>query len=326
MKKQILVIGAGAWGTALANHLANNNCNVLLYTKNLATLQEINQQKTNSQKLPNITLHSGLLATNSYNQNTQNTDMVFIVVPSANCFEVFQQIAVANFHSNTIFVLCSKGFGIQNSQITLLSEVFLKITNQQNFAVLSGPNFALEVAKKQPTITTVASKNHNIANEIILCLNNEHFFAQYSANVLTTEITGIFKNIMAIGCGFLDALDFGYNAKSALVCRGITEIKILCNFFQTEPNLDNPAGFGDIFLTCSSLLSRNYRFGFALGKKQDINPNITYEGAVACNLLADFAVKQQISLDLCKIIAKIINNQHQNDCIILKQLNSAILQ
>jgi len=326
MKKQILVIGAGAWGTALANHLANNDSNVLLYTRNLTTLQEINKSKTNFQKLPNIILHSNLLATNNYNENIQNIDIVFIVVPSANCFEVFQQIAVSNFHPKTIFVMCSKGFGVKNKQIKLLSEIFSEVTNHQNFAVLSGPNFALEVAKKQPTITTVASKNYNIANEIILCLNNENFFAQYSANILTTEIAGIFKNIMAIGCGFLDALDFGYNAKSALVCRGIAEIKILCNFFKTESDLVTAAGFGDIFLTCSSLLSRNYRFGFALGKKQNIDKNITYEGAIACNLLADFAVNQQIPLDLCKVIAKIINNQHQNDCFILKQLNSAILQ
>ncbi len=322
MKKKILVIGAGAWGTALANHLAGNDNSVYLYTKHLTTLQEINQQKTNFQKLPNIILHPNLLATNNYNQNV---DIVFIVVPSANCFEVFQQIAKTNFHPQTIFVLCSKGFGMQNEQINLLSEVFSKITNHQNFAILSGPNFALEVANKQPTITTIASKNYNIAKEIILCLNNEYFFAQYCADVLTTELAGIFKNIMAIGCGFLDALDFGYNTKSALVCRGIAEIKILCSFFKTESNLGTPAGFGDIFLTCSSNQSRNYRFGFALGKKQDINQNTTYEGAVACNLLADFAIKQQISLDLCKVVAKIINHR-QNDLLILKQLNSAILQ
>ena len=323
MKKKILVIGAGSWGTALANHLAGNDCSVFLYTKNLATLQEINQHKTNFQKLPNIILHSNLLAIKIYQQNV---DMVFIVVPSANCYEVFQQIASVNFHPQTIFVLCSKGFGVQNQQIKLLSDIFLETTHYQNFAVLSGPNFALEVAKKQPTITTVASKNYNIAYEIMLCLNNAYFFSQYSTNVLTTEIVGIFKNIMAIGCGFLDALDFGYNTKSALVCRGIAEIKMLCSFFKTESNLATPAGFGDIFLTCSSLLSRNYRFGFALGKKQEINQNIIYEGAVACNLLVDFAIKKQISLDLCKVIAKIINNNEKNDDLILKQLNSAILQ
>jgi glycerol-3-phosphate dehydrogenase (NAD(P)+) len=323
MKKKILVIGSGAWGTALANHLAGNDYSVFLYTKNLATLQEINQQKTNFQKLPNIILHSNLLAINNYNQNA---DIVFIVVPSASCFEVFKQISTINFSSNTIFVLCSKGFGMQNQQIKLLSDIFLEITHYQNFAVLSGPNFALEVAKKQPTITTIASKNQNIANEIMFCLNNSYFFSQYSSNVLATELSGIFKNIMAIGCGFLDALDFGYNAKSALVCRGIVEIEMLCSFFKTESNLNTPAGFGDIFLTCSSLLSRNYRFGFALGTQQDINQNIIYEGAIACNLLADFAIKKQISLDLCKVIAKIINNNKKNDDLIFKQLNSAILQ
>ena len=324
MNKKILVIGAGSWGTALANHLSCNDNFVYLYTKNLATLQEINQQKTNFKKLPNIVLHSNLCATNFYENDV---DIVFVVVPSAHCVEVFWQIAQTKFHQNTIFVLCSKGFGVQNQEINLLSDLFLKITKHHNFAVLSGPNFALEVAKQQPTITTLASENAILANEVILCLNNFHFFAKYSHNVVATEFSGIFKNIMAIGCGFLDALDFGHNAKSALVCRGISEIKMLCHFFQVEASLDNPAGFGDIFLTCSSSQSRNYRFGFALGKKQDINQQNTCEGALACGLLADFAIKKQISLDLCKVIAKIIADvQNYDSSAILQQLNSAILQ
>jgi glycerol-3-phosphate dehydrogenase (NAD(P)+) len=249
------------------------------------------------------------------------------VVPSSNCVEVFEKIAQTSFGSNTIFVLCSKGFGVQNKQINFLGDLFFTITKNKNFAILSGPNFALEVATKKLTTTTVASENKNLANKIILCLNNYHFCAKYSHNIMTTEIVGIFKNIMAIGCGFLDALDFGYNAKSALICQGIAEIKILCNFFQVEATLDNPAGFGDIFLTCSSNQSRNYRFGFALGKKQNIDKNIMCEGAVACGLLVDFAIQKQISLDLCKIIAKIIaNNQNCHSFAILQQLNSAILQ
>lgn len=308
---KILVIGAGTWGTAIANHLAINQNEVFLSTIEPDVVKEINQKNTNSKYLLNIKLSKNLVATDKF---VGDVDMVFIVVPSDVIKSVFEKIKSTNFKKNCIFVICSKGF--EKNSLSLLSDAFVKIVKNENFAVLSGPNFAIEVANQVPTVTSIACTNKNIANKIIKVLKNENFNALYFDDPRTAEICGIVKNILAIGCGLVDGLDLGVNTKSALLIKGISEIQMICKKIKASTDLANPAGFGDIFLTCSSTKSRNNTLGTLIAKGQNplkLSPKsgdkkITYEGVNSAKIIVEFSKKLKLKLDLCETIAKIIDN------------------
>lgn len=307
--KKIIVIGAGSWGTAIANLLAKNSHQVLLSANIKEVFDEITQESTNKNYLPDIKLSENLKAISSFEKEIQTADFVFIVVPSLNAAEVFNEISQAKINENCKFVICSKG--VEKESLNLLGDAFENITNIKDHAVLAGPNFAIEVAQEIPTITTIAAKDKELANQVIAILNNDYFKAQYSNDPRTAEICAIVKNIIAIGCGITDGLGLGINAKSAVVMKGISEIQILCEAFNTSKDLTNAAGFGDIFLTCSSTKSRNNSLGVMIAKGKthaDIKKetNTTYEGAASAEAIAQIAKKYKLQLDLCDAIAKIL--------------------
>lgn len=298
---KIMVIGSGTWGTALANHLAINNCIVYLNSIEQDVVNEINQKNSNSKYFPNLKLHKNIKAGSELKNDY---DFVFIVVPSVVIKDVFEKISKNNFKKTCGFVICSKGF--EGKTLSLLSDSFERITKNKNYAVLSGPNFAVEVAREVPSVTTIASKNKKIAQKIIQILNNENFKALYFKDARTAEICGIVKNILAIGCGMVDGLELGVNTKSALLVKGIAEIQALCKKIKASTDLANPAGFGDIFLTCSSTKSRNNNLGMLLALGKEPDKNTTYEGMNSAKIIVEFAKKYKLKLDLCEAISKII--------------------
>lgn len=310
IKSKVLVIGAGTWGTAIANHLALNNNQVILNSIENEVIEEINHTHKNSKYLPNIDLHHNLSASADF---VNDVNFVFIVVPSDICGAIFKKIASYNFIHNPIFIICSKGF--EHEKIRLLSDAFDEITNNKNYVVLSGPNFAIEVAKETPSITTIASYNKKNAAKVIKILNNKNFAASYFKDPKTAEISGIIKNILAIGCGIIDGLELGVNTKSALLVKGIKEIQLLCKAIKCSSDLANGAGFGDIFLTCSSTKSRNNSLGVCLAKGIEADKNLTFEGANSAKIIVLFAQKYNIKLDLCEVLSKIINNRYSKEQI-----------
>lgn len=302
--KKILVIGSGAWGTSIANLLAENKHQVFLSSDRVEVIEEINNKHLNSKFLPGISLGKNLTAISGLKTDV---DFVFIVVPSSVIKIVFAQIAKAGFKKDVIFVICSKG--IESSSLSLLSDSFTKITKVKNYAALSGPNFALEVAQKMPSVTTIASKDKNLATKVIKLLNNKHFKAFYARDPRSAEICGVVKNIIAIACGMADGLDLGVNGKSAVVMKGILEIQALCKALKASVDVTNPAGFGDIFLTCSSSKSRNNSLGRLLAEGKKMDKNTTYEGAVSAKLIVALAKKLKLRLDLCEAVHQIVSGK-----------------
>lgn len=305
--KKVLVIGAGAWGTALANLLAKNSCEVFLSANDAKIIAEINQKKSNQKFLPNVKLNSRIKAVADFGGEINSADFVFIVTPSSSVVQVFEKISKLKISKNCKFVICSKG--VEPKSLMLLSDAFEKITGSKNYAILSGPNFAIEVANEVPTVTTIAAKNKKLGAEVIKILSNNHFRAAYSADPRSAEICGIVKNIIAIGCGIVDGLGLGVNAKAALVMKGISEIQTLCKKFGASIDITNAAGFGDIFLTCSSEKSRNNSLGklIAAGKKPESGK--TYEGAASAQAIAAIAKKLKLKLDLCEGVDEILSKK-----------------
>ncbi len=304
LKEKILVIGAGAWGTSLANLMAKNSYQVFLSSNSSEAIKEINEKRSNSKFLPEIKLSKNIAAISDFNLDV---DFVFIVVPSTSAKKLFEKIAKNKFKKTCSFVICSKG--IEESSLTILSDAFEKITGIKNYAALSGPNFAIEVASELPTVTTIAAKQKKTADKVIKILSNDYFRAQYFKDPRTAEICGVVKNILAIGCGIIDGLELGVNAKAALVMKGISEIQLLCKKFKASVDINSAAGFGDIFLTCSSNKSRNNSLGklIAMGKKPEAGK--TYEGAVSARAVAAIAKKMKLQLDLCEAIHEILSNK-----------------
>lgn len=327
-KPQILVIGSGAWGTAIANLLAGNKKNkkdkVFLFSNDEATIAQINAKKTNEAFLPNIKLNANIQGVNSIADFIGEIDLIFVVVPSNVVKPVLQAIAKHKTKKNLGFVICTKGLESQTLQplSTICKEVFPK----QNCAILSGPNFAIEVAQKIPTITTIATPNKAFFKVVSEALNNDYFQTEYFSDPVTVQICGTLKNIIAIGCGIIDGFGFGQNAKAALISKGTKEIEILCKALKADININNAAGFGDIFLTCATTKSRNNSLGFAIAKGQKYSQIIadktkTFEGAIASQSAKKLAKQLKIKLPLCETINKIIFSDLSQ-----KEIKSLILQ
>lgn len=316
ISQKILVIGAGSWGTAIANLLADNSHQVFLSANIEEVFLEINQNSTNKNYLPEITLNKNLEAIYGFENHINQVDFIFIVVPSFNAADLFKEIAQLKVKKNARFIICSKG--VEKESLEFLGTAFSKITNFKDHAILSGPNFAIEVAQKIPTITNIAAKNKDLATEVMSLLDNDYFKCQYSQFPITVEICAIVKNIIAIGCGIIDGLNLGVNAKSALVMKGIKEIQILCDYFKSSNDVTNAAGFGDIFLTCSSRKSRNNSLGVLLSEGKTYNQisdetKLTYEGAFSAQAIAKIAKKHKLQLDLSSAIAKILQEKHSSN-------------
>ena len=310
---KLLVIGSGAWGSAIANLLAQNNEEVYISSIEPEVIKEINTKHSNKKYLPKITLNKNLKAIDEYIDDISTFDFVFIVVPSSVCIEIFRKISKSNVNEKTTFVICSKG--IEQKNLDFLSQSFEKITSNNNYAVLSGPNFAIEVANKVPTTTTIASKDKQLASKVIKSISNSYFKADYFHSPLNVEICAIVKNILAIGCGIIEGYDMGVNAKSALIMKGIEEIKLICQTLKISDDISHSAGFGDIFLTCSSTKSRNNTLGHLISKGKNYEQivqktNNTFEGYYSAKAISKIAKKLEIKLDLCQKINEILNSNY----------------
>jgi glycerol-3-phosphate dehydrogenase (NAD(P)+) len=335
-KESVLVIGAGAWGSAIADLLARNSHSVLLSSNLPSVVAEINTKGTNQNFLPGIKLNKNIQAIGKISEpknlsKIERVELIFVTVPSVAAIELFREILVLKksktLAEDAVFVICSKGFDDQS--VCFLSDSFEKITGIKNYAVLSGPNFAIEVAGKVPTVTTIAAKNKKLAEKIIAALDNQHFKAHYFSDVKTAEICGIVKNIMAIGCGIIDGLDLGVNAKSALIMKGIEEIQLICGKFKAAKDVTNPAGFGDIFLTCSSSKSRNNQLGQLIAKGKSYKEIVaeskkTYEGVSSAKSVSLIAKKMKVELPLCQTINAILTKK-SSPKLISQKIVKAIL-
>lgn len=313
MNQKILVIGAGAWGTSIANLIAKNSFDVVISANNKNIVEEINQKNSNQKYLAKVKLSENLRAVKGLlEKDVKEASLVFIVTPSQTVEKILKKIASFKPSSKVGFVICSKG--LDHQKLRFFSDIFESVLKRRKFAILSGPNFALEVAMEVPTVTTIASKDKKLGKKVMAVLKNDYFTPEFSKDPITTEICGVVKNIIAIGCGIVDGLNLGQNAKAALINKGISEIMQLCKKLKGKGDLNNPAGFGDIFLTCSSLKSRNNSLGYEIAQGKayaQINQESgkVFEGAVSAKSIVKLSQKLKIRLILCETINEIVHKK-----------------
>jgi glycerol-3-phosphate dehydrogenase (NAD(P)+) len=275
--KKIAILGGGVLGSAISNIVSFNGHDVVMYSNDLDSVEEINKKHTNT-KYTDCPINNNVIASNNLTETLKNVDYIFIILPSKAVVGVLRELKEVNIEFTRKFVIFSKGIDGDSGKFfsDLISDFFPK----SDIAVLSGPNFAEEIIKKQPTITTVATKNIIYYNELENILNCHYFKIKYFDDLKAVQLSGLVKNVLAILCGIADGLELGRNTFAAIILTGIEEIKNLClRYSCSDDVIDTPAGIGDIVLTCGSKKSRNMSFGFRIGsgeKMTDILNSLDY--------------------------------------------------
>jgi len=266
---RIGVIGGGSWGTVLAGLLAAKGFSVHLWVFEPEVAEQINTHRENRVFLPGITLSPNLTAFNDLASAIAGKDLLLVVVPSHVIRETSAGMA-GRLGARTMVVSASKG--IENKTHLTMTGV-LKETlglGDDRVAVLSGPSFAVEVARKLPTVVTVASRSQALAQMVQQVFATPYFRVYTSQDTIGVELGGSVKNVIAIAAGIIDGLGLGLNTRAALITRGMTEIRRLGKRLGADPRtFTGLAGYGDLILTCTGDLSRNHTLGrqIAAGRK-----------------------------------------------------------
>lgn len=261
---KIGVIGAGSWGTVLAEILAENHHEVILWARNPKTAKAIQRTRKNAAYLPDFSLCQGVTITSSLHDAAQNARVLVFVVPSKGMAAIAAQVAAITDAHNQILLTCTKGFELATHKIMtdILQDVFPKA---EAIAALSGPNLAKEIAQKQPAATVIACENVEKGQFLQKLFMTSYFRPYTSTDVVGVELCGCVKNCIALVGGMLDGLGYGENAKAGLITRGLAEITRLgLQLGARRDTFFGLAGVGDLIATCMSPLSRNHAAGVAL--------------------------------------------------------------
>ena len=270
--RQIAVIGAGSWGTTLANLLAEKGYPVVLWCYEADLAARIEQTRVNDLYLPERTLDARLTVTNRLATAVSARDLLLFVTPSQVTRSVLEQI-VPLLSGNELIVSASKG--IENQSLKLLSQIFeelLPAGMHERLGYLSGPSFAREVSQRMPTAVVAAARRTEIAECIQTTFSNEYFRVYSHDDIIGVELGGALKNVIALAAGVADGLGFGYNSRAALITRGLAEMTRLgLRLGGAAETFAGLAGMGDLVLTCTGELSRNRTVGVQLGRGQSLS-------------------------------------------------------
>lgn len=260
------VIGAGGWGTTLAQLLAQRGHAVTLWARREETARTIQQERENRTYLPGISLHSGISVTHTIEELSESHLVVF-ALPSQETRTVASSIASTIRSADSVYVSASKG--IEKGTLCRMTEVLaqsLEVDSRQTLT-LSGPSHAEEVAREIPTAVVVAGEDHALAKEVQQAFLLPFFRVYSSPDVIGTELAGALKNVIAICAGIIDGVGYGDNTKAALITRGLTEMRRLGLALGAEEyTFAGLAGLGDLVVTCESRHSRNRFVGDQIGK------------------------------------------------------------
>ncbi len=305
----ISVIGAGAWGTALAATLANKDYDVSLWVYEEALAEEIKNTKINSAYLPGFVLPDNIRVTNSIKEVINRARYIVTAVPTQHTRSVFSEI-IPFVHKDAIIVNASKG--IERGTLLTVSSILKELCSCR-VAVLSGPSFAEDVMKKLPTAVTVAAGDSDTGLLLQEIFTTDYFRVYTHSDVLGVELGGALKNVMAIASGISDGLGLGSSTRAALISRGLSEIiRLGVAMGAKEKTFIGLSGLGDLVLTCTGSLSRNHTVGVKLGhgqKLKDIQDNMIMvaEGITTSEAAYELSRKYNTEMPIVEQIYMVIN-------------------
>lgn len=316
--QQIGIIGAGAWGTALATVARRAGRQVVIRAHEPEVVDAINTQHANPDYLPGIALDPAIYATDDFAE-AASTDLVLLATPAQFARAAIGAIA-PHLAKGTPVVICAKG--IEQATGKLLSEAVSETASKIPTAVLSGPTFAGEVARGLPTAVTLACDNLDMANAIVEALGTSTFRPYASRDVVGAQIGGAVKNVIAIACGIVDGRGLGQNARAATIARGLAEMARFAAALKVDPRtLMGLSGLGDLTLTCTSEASRNYTVGKALGEGATpddvkLDRRSVAEGVFTAPAVLTRAKALGVDLPICAAIDTILHDNADIDVTI----------
>ena len=317
--KRVGVVGAGAWGTALAITSARAGSTVTLWALEPEVVASINGRQENEMFLPGIKLPDTVHAVNDLEAMLAQ-DALLMVAPAQYVGITCEGLASTGLDGSLPIVICSKG--IEQQSLKLMSEVVAEYFSNP-LAILSGPTFAIEVAKGLPASVTLACGDAALGRELVPLIVHPKFSVHHSDDVIGPQICGAMKNVIAIACGVVEGKGFGESAKAALITEGLAEISQLCVAKGGKPETAmGLCGLGDLILTCNSHTSRNMSLGYALGQGETLDKILgerksVAEGVASSNAVAGLAAQLGIRLRICGIVDRIVRGDAEGDQMLL---------
>ena len=312
MTDKIAVLGAGSWGTVLANLLVENGLNVALWTHDQKQVPEINETHHNQHYLPDFVLHEGLRATSDLAEAVNGATVILFVVPTNAIRSVAEQVKPL-LQGQPIVAHAAKGLELGTKlRVSEVLAAVLPVGAYRGPVVISGPSHAEDVATKDITTLTVASSNLAAAQAVQKLFMNDYFRLYTNTDVLGVELGAALKNVIAIGAGALHGLGYGDNTKAALMTRGLAEITRLGTHMGANPmTFIGLSGVGDLIVTCTSVHSRNWRAGNALGqgkKLSDVldNMGMVVEGVSTAKVVHELAKDQDCDMPISEGIYQVL--------------------
>lgn len=315
----VLVLGSGAWGCALANLLADNKNNVTIYGIDENEINDINNNHLNSKYFNDVKINESIKATNDLDASLNNVDLIVLAIPSFAIKEMVLKIK-NRINKNTIIVNVAKGFD-EKSKKPLANVIKDNLNNEYkgNVVSLLGPTFASEVIIKHYTAITVSGEDIKVLKRVQRIFSNGYFRVYITKDYIGAEYCAALKNVIALASGMVEGLGLKNNTKAALITRGLAEIMRFVKYFNgKEKTCFGLAGVGDLILTCSSSTSRNYSAGYFIGKN---NASLffkenkkTVEGIFACKIAYKIANDNNIYAPIVTSVYNVLfNNSNVKD-------------
>ena len=312
--RKVAVLGAGSWGTALAQHLAQVGHSVSLWGRNKSSLEAIAKTRVNSTYFPNILLHKNIALESSLDVAVDAAQVIVLAVPSYATRSLCQQIS--EFISDTHLIV-STAKGIEASTFKRMSEVIRAEMPQvgENLVVLSGPSFASEVIEGKPTAVVAASDSQTSRDRVAEDFHYNLFRVYTSNDIAGVEYGGALKNVIAVAAGICDGMNLGHNARAALITRGLAELNRFVLRFGGQTHTVMGLGcLGDLLITTTGSLSRNRRVGIALGEGLSLDEATksvgqATEGVVNAPLLLRVAIQEKIEVPIIEQVCQVIDGK-----------------
>jgi glycerol-3-phosphate dehydrogenase (NAD(P)+) len=317
------IVGAGAWGTALAITSRRAGRDVLIWAYEPETLAGINQNHRNETYLPGVKLDRAIEATGRLNE-VANCDLLLMATPAQHVREIAGELA-PYLKEGQPLVLCSKG--IEQTSGKLISQVVEEMVTKPQIAALSGPSFAAEVARGLPAAVTLATAEEDLGRALAHALSHPPFRCYWSDDVIGAEIGGAVKNVYAIAAGIVAGKKFGASAHAALVTRSFAEmVRFAAALGARRETLMGLSGLGDLVLTCGSPQSRNMSLGIELGRGKSLEEVLgkrltVTEGVYTASALVEMAAARDIDMPIAQAVHAVISGLATVDEAIVALLN-----
>jgi glycerol-3-phosphate dehydrogenase (NAD(P)+) len=307
--RRLAIIGGGGWGTALAVAARRAGSRPILWTRNREVVAAVNDRHENALLLPGVALDPKIVATTEFGTAIASADAALLVVPAQSLRGVLEAHR-HHLRSGLPLLHCAKG--IESSSLATMSEVGIAVLPASPFAVLSGPTFAAEVARGLPTAVAIAGHDASLARAFVTALGSPRFRPYLSPDPIGAQIGGAVKNVVAIACGIIVGYGLGENARAALITRGLAEmVRLGLAMGARAETFQGLSGFGDLVLTCTTLRSRNYMLGMALGGGQSLaaamaGRRLVVEGVATAAAIARLAARLDIEMPISAAVAAVL--------------------